>query len=61
MQSILKERNTQQLFTWSVQLDASPTELWPLISDTNKIFRLLKFPSVKKIQLSRAAPKGYRS
>lgn len=59
MQSILKERNTQQLFTWSVQLDASPTELWPFISDTNKIFRLLKFPSVKKIQLSRAAPKGF--
>ncbi len=54
-----QEGHLQQQFTWSIQLDAAPEELWPFISDTNQIFRLLGAPSVKKTQLSRTAPRGF--
>ncbi len=48
-----------KLFDWSIQLNASPETLWPLVSDTNQIFRLLKAPSVKQTQLTRSAPKEF--
>lgn len=46
-------------FNWSIQVKANPEQLWPFISDTNTIFRLMGFPSVRKTQLSRSAPKGF--
>ncbi len=49
----------QHYFNWSIQLKASPKQLWPFVSDTNAIFRLMGFASVKKTQLSRTAPKGF--
>lgn len=49
----------QHFFNWSIQLEAKPEKLWPLVSDTNTIFRLMGFASVKKTQLSRSAPKGF--
>ncbi|MGB0346536.1 MAG: adenylate/guanylate cyclase domain-containing protein [Balneolaceae bacterium] len=54
-----EEGHLQHLFTWSIQLTATPEELWPFVSDTNQIFRLLGAPSVKKTQLTRSAPKGF--
>jgi len=55
----LQQEGHLHLFTWSIQLSASPEELWPFVSDTNQIFRLLGAPSVKKTQLTRSAPKGF--
>jgi len=54
-----KEGHQQHLFNWSIQLSSTPEELWPFVSDTNQIFRLLGAPSVKRTQLTRSAPKGF--
>lgn len=53
-----KEGQPYQLL-WSTQLKASPEELWPYLSDVNSVFRLMRFPSLKTISLSRTAPKGF--
>jgi class 3 adenylate cyclase len=55
----LKEEGLTYFFDWKIQLKASPEQLWPFIADTNVVFRLMHFPSVKKTQLSRSAPKGF--
>ncbi|MCR9133310.1 MAG: DUF5939 domain-containing protein [bacterium] len=55
----MKNEGQQRLFNWSIQLAATPEQLWPFISDTNQIFRLMGAPSVKRTQLTRSAPKGY--
>ncbi len=49
----------QHYFNWSIQLSATADQLWPFVSDTNTVFRLMGFASVKKTQLSRSAPKGF--
>ncbi|MEQ9263878.1 MAG: adenylate/guanylate cyclase domain-containing protein [Balneolaceae bacterium] len=54
------EKERQQIqFTWSVQLTASAQKLWPFVSNTNMLFKLLHFPSVKKTALTRSTPKGF--
>lgn len=54
------EKEKQQFqFTWSVQLTASAQKLWPFVSNTNMLFKLLHFPSVKKTALTRSTPKGF--
>lgn len=55
----MTQEGQQHLFTWSIQLASKPDQLWPFISDTNQVFRLLGAPSVKRTQLSRSAPKGF--
>lgn len=55
----MKEEGQQHNFDWKIQLKASPQQLWPFVSDTNAVFRLLRFPSVKKTELSRSAQKGF--
>lgn len=55
----MKPEGHLQLFTWSIQLSATPEHLWPFVSDTNQIFRLLGAPSIKRTQLARSAPKGF--
>lgn len=55
----MKEEGHLHLFTWSIQLASTPEDLWPFVSDTNQIFRLLGTPSVKRTQLTRSAPKGF--
>lgn len=55
----MKKKEQEYYFNWSTQLAATPEQLWPLLTDLNRIFRLLRFPSIKKTQLSRSAPKGF--
>ncbi len=55
----MKQEGQKHFFDWSIQLKASPEQLWSFVSDTNAIFRLMGFASVKKAQLSRSAPKGF--
>lgn len=49
----------QQIHRWVFNLAASPVKLWPYVSDTNRIFRLLGAPPVQEMPLSRNTPKGY--
>ncbi|MFP8488886.1 adenylate/guanylate cyclase domain-containing protein [Gracilimonas sp. Q87] len=49
----------QQIHRWVFNLAASPAKLWPYVSDTNRIFRLLGAPPVQEMPLSRNTPKGY--
>ncbi|MEX0844483.1 MAG: adenylate/guanylate cyclase domain-containing protein [Balneolaceae bacterium] len=49
----------QQLHHWIFNLGASPAELWPYISDTNRVFRILGATPVQQTSLSRNIPKGY--
>tara|TARA_R110000868_G_scaffold1211_2_gene9318 strand:- start:39546 stop:41396 length:1851 start_codon:yes stop_codon:yes gene_type:complete len=55
----LIQEGQQYFFDWSIQLKATPEQLWPLVSDTNAIFRLMGFASVKQTQLSRSEAKGF--
>lgn len=55
----MTQEGQRHYFNWSIQLKAKPELLWPLVSDTNAIFRLMGFGSIKKTQLSRSAPKGF--
>jgi len=36
-------------YRWEWQLEASPTELWPLVADTNRFNRDTGYPNVKKL------------
>lgn len=49
----------QQIHTWDFPLAASPAELWPYISDTNRIFRKLGATPVEETSLSRSTSKGF--
>ncbi|MBD3615288.1 MAG: adenylate/guanylate cyclase domain-containing protein [Gracilimonas sp.] len=49
----------QQLHIWNFKLAASPNQLWPYISDTNRLFRKLGATPVQTTSLSRNTPKGY--
>ena len=55
----LNEEGLQHHLDWSTQLRAKPEQLWPYVSNTNTVFRMIGFPSVKRTQLSRSAPKGF--
>ena len=55
----MKEEGLQYYFDWSVQLKAKPEQLWSFVSDTDVLFRQMRFPSVKRTQLTRSAPKGF--
>jgi len=46
-------------FNWTFNLKASPTQLWPFISDTNKLFKKAGQFSVKKEPFSRDNVKGF--
>ena len=49
----------RQLHRWVFDLAASPAKLWPYVSDTNRIFRILGAPPVKELSFSRNTPKGF--
>lgn len=49
----------QQLHHWTFSLGVSPAELWPYISDTNRIFRHLGATPIHETSLSRSTPKGF--
>lgn len=57
----MKQAGQQHYFNWSIQLKASPKQLWPFVSDVNNVFRLMGFSTVIKTQLTRNAPKGFLS
>lgn len=46
-------------FTWTFALKATPTQLWPFISDTNKFFKKAGQFSVRKESFSRDKNKGF--
>ena len=46
-------------FNWTYNLKASPTQLWPFISDTNKFLKKAGQFSVKKEPFSRDNTKGF--
>ncbi|MDZ7756396.1 adenylate/guanylate cyclase domain-containing protein [Rhodohalobacter sp.] len=49
----------RQIHHWVFNLAAPPAKLWPYVSDTNRIFRILGAPPVQEMPLSRNTPKGY--
>ncbi|MDR9415817.1 MAG: adenylate/guanylate cyclase domain-containing protein [Gracilimonas sp.] len=49
----------KQLHQWSFDLAASPEDLWPYLSDTNRIFHKLGANPVRPTAVSRNVPKGY--
>lgn len=46
-------------FKWDWQLSSSPEQLWDLVSDTNRLFKHLKLPSVQPADISYEIPKGH--
>jgi len=44
--------------TWDWQLDASPEQLWPLLTDTNRLFKDLSQPSIQQAHLSQSVAPG---
>lgn len=46
-------------FKWDWQLSSSPEQLWHLVSDTNRLFKHLKLPSVQPADISYEIPKGH--
>jgi class 3 adenylate cyclase len=47
------QNKTIQL-SWSWQINALPQEIWPLVTDTNRLFKDLKQPSVVKAHLTQS-------
>jgi class 3 adenylate cyclase len=45
--------------TWEWQLNASPKQLWPLITNTNQLFKDLCQPSIQQAHLSQSVPPGF--
>ena len=48
----------KQFYHWHFSLSAPPAKLWPYVSDTNRIFRILGATPVSETSLSRSTPKG---
>ena len=44
---------------WKIQLKSTPIELWPYLSDSNKLFKALGSPPVNQTAISRSVPKGF--
>jgi class 3 adenylate cyclase len=53
------QQEYEHSFTWTFTLKASPTQLWPFISDTNKFFKKAGQFSVRKDAFTRENPKGF--
>lgn len=51
--------NEQIHFKWDWQLSSSPDSLWDMVSDTNRLFKHLKLPSVQAADISYEAKKGH--
>ena len=49
----------QQFYHWHFGLSATPAQLWPYVSDTNRIFRILGATPINETSLSRNTPKGH--
>jgi len=45
--------------SWNWQLQSLPKELWPYITDTNRLFRDLKYPSIHKTDISQKVKPGF--
>tara|TARA_R110002096_G_scaffold329006_6_gene523091 strand:+ start:57925 stop:59772 length:1848 start_codon:yes stop_codon:yes gene_type:complete len=54
----MKDRH-KHFFSWKFQLKATPEQLWPLISDTNSIFRNIRLYPIQKTPFSRSSSKGF--
>lgn len=46
-------------FNWTWQLASAPEELWPLVSDTNRLNRALKLPALRESHLSNEYKNGF--
>lgn len=53
------QNDYEHSFTWTFALKASPTQLWPFISDTNKFLKKAGQFSVRKQPFSRENTKGF--
>lgn len=47
-------------FKWDWQLSSSPELLWDLVSDTNRLFKSLKLPSVQPADISYEVKQGHQ-
>lgn len=47
------------IFNWNFRLTAKPEELWPLVSDTNRIFKKLGLYPVQKRPFTRNTSRGF--
>lgn len=45
-------------FSWNWQLKSQPQEIWPLITDTNRLFKDLKQPSVQQAHITQSVDPG---
>ncbi|MEO1023740.1 MAG: adenylate/guanylate cyclase domain-containing protein [Bacteroidota bacterium] len=46
-------------FEWKLQVASSPTQLWPHLSDTNKLFKHLQLSPAVQTPVSRSLPDGF--
>lgn len=45
--------------SWNWQLNALPKEIWPLISDTNRLFKDIKQPSIREANITQTIDAGF--
>lgn len=45
--------------SWNWQLQSLPKEIWPYITDTNRLFKDLKYPTVHKTDISQTVKPGF--
>ena len=45
--------------SWNWQLASDPNEIWPLLTDTNRLFKDLKQPSIQEAHISQAVEPGF--
>lgn len=45
--------------SWTWQLKSQPQEIWPIITDTNRLFKDLKQPSIQQAQITQSVDPGF--
>lgn len=46
-------------FSWSWQVSALPPEIWPFISDTNRLFKDIRQPSIRETDITQTVKPGF--
>jgi hypothetical protein len=45
--------------SWNWQLNALPKEIWPLLSNTNRLFKDIKQPSIRQADITQTVEPGF--
>lgn len=46
-------------FSWQLQLKSQPSELWPFVTDTNRLFKDVKQPSVQQAHITQSVDREF--